>query len=124
MDVRESVLAALKFEGESRVVDAEAVHDRGLEVVNVDGLIDDVETEIVGGAVGHAAFDAAAGHPDGEGFTVVVAAVFVAVGLALRVGRAAEFAAPDDERLIEEAAWFEVLDQCGAGLIDVEGELG
>src|SRR5262245_3185987 len=38
-------------------------------------------------------------------------------------GCAAEFAAPDDERVLEEAALFEVEDESSAGLIDVFADL-
>ncbi len=55
------------------------------------------------------AFDAAAGHHEAEAFDVVVAAV------ALGHGRAAEFAAPDDERVVEHAALLQILDQGGGG---------
>lgn len=41
--------------GELFVVDAEQVQDNGLEVVSVDGVLDDVVAEVVGGSVGVAA---------------------------------------------------------------------
>jgi hypothetical protein len=46
---------------------------------------------------------------------VVVAAVVAA----LDHRRAAEFAAPDDQRVVEQAALLEILDQGGAGLVGV-----
>jgi hypothetical protein len=113
VDVGEAEVAALGAEGELGVVEAEEVKDGGVEVVHVDGIFGDVEAEVVGGAVGEAFFDAAAGHPDGEGTVVVIAAV---VG-ALRHGGAAEFAAPDDESVFEKAALLEVGDERGAGFI-------
>ncbi len=61
--------------------------------------------------------NAAAGQPDGEAARVVVAAVVGGGERALRVGRAAEFAAPDDERVVEQAALFEVDDERGGGLV-------
>ena len=42
-----------------------------------------------------------------------------AVVAALDHRRAAELAAPDDQRLVEQAALLEVLDQGGAGLVGV-----
>ena len=39
--------------------------------------------------------------------------------LALAVGRAAELAAPDHERVVEQAALLQIGDQRGAGLVDV-----
>ena len=37
--------------------------------------------------------------------------------------RAAEFAAPDDDRVLQQAALLEIRDQRGAGLVGVEGVL-
>ena len=64
-------------------------------------------------------FDAAAGEPHGEGVDVMVAADGVAV-FAHR--RAAEFAAPDDERVVEQAALLQVEHERGAGLVDVAAD--
>src|SRR5690606_34724235 len=67
---------------------------------------------------GLAAFDAAAGHPHGEGLRVMVAAHASSECRArFDHGRAAEFAAPDHESLIEQPALFEVFDECGGRLI-------
>ena len=69
-------------------------------------LFDGGGAEFVGRADADAALDAAAGHPHGEAVGVVVAAgAFGVFGRRL----AAELAAPDDERLVEQAALLEVL---------------
>ena len=88
--VGEAEVAALVLVGELRVVDAQQVQDRGLQVVDVDGaggelvfggldrvavVVGDVVAVVVGAAVGEAGLDAAAGQPDGEAARVVVAAV-------------------------------------------------
>src|SRR5262245_21322661 len=39
--------------------------------------------------------------------------------IALRGGRAAEFRRPHDQRLVEQAARFQVSDQTGDGLVDI-----
>ena len=46
------------------VVDAQLVQDRGVHVVNVHGLLDDVVAELIRLAVHHRRLDTAAGHPD------------------------------------------------------------
>ena len=74
VDVGEAVIAALVVEREPFVVEAETVEDGGLEVVDVDRVFSDVESEVVGGTVGSAWADPAAGHPHGVGLGVVVAA--------------------------------------------------
>ena len=52
MHVGQAEVAAGVVEGELLVVEAEQVKDRGLEVVDVDRVLGDVEAQVVGGAVG------------------------------------------------------------------------
>ena len=51
MHVGQAEVAAGVAEGEAFVVEAEQVQDRGLQVVDVDRVLDDVEAEVVGLAV-------------------------------------------------------------------------
>ena len=81
----------------------------------MDLVLHDVEREVVGLAVGKARLHAAAGEPHGEGVRMVVAAVVAA----LDHRRAAEFAAPDDQGILEQPALLEILDQRGAGAVGV-----
>lgn len=62
MDVGEAEVAAGVTVGETGVVEAELIEDGRVEVVHVDLILNGFETEIVGGAVGDAAFDASAGE--------------------------------------------------------------
>ena len=66
-----------------------------MQVVHVDLVLDRLEAELVGRAVGHAALHAAAGQPHREAVRVVVAA---RLALALAERHPAELAAPDDQR--------------------------
>ena len=115
VDVRKAEAAALGGGGEAGVIDAELVQDGGVEVMDVDGTggefflggidglaigTEDVVAVIVGGSVGHTGLNAAAGHPSGEAARVVIATVVILGELALGIGGAAEFAAPDDERVL------------------------
>ncbi len=100
VDVGEAVLAALEFVGELGMIDTELVEKGGVEVVDVHGFlvvlggvgvdggpvfIDDVVTEVIGLAEGHAGFDTTTCGPEGEAAGVVVAAVVFAGELALAV---------------------------------------
>src|SRR5687768_12478898 len=58
-------------------VEAELAEHRGVDVGDVVAVLDGVEADLVGGAVGHAALDAAAGQPHGEAVGVMVPAVGV-----------------------------------------------
>src|SRR5207249_1523446 len=89
------------------VVDTEEIEYRGVEIVNRAHVLDGAPAEIVGRAVADAAFDAGAEHPGCETVRIVVAAQ-----RALLMGRhAPEFGCPQDERLREQPASLEVLDQ-------------
>ena len=88
---------------------------RRVQVVDVDLVLDGLEAELVGRAVDVAALDAAAGQPHREAVVVVVAAVDLA---GVRAGRrqldrrrAAELAAPDDQRVVEQPALLQVREQ-------------
>src|SRR5260221_9475986 len=62
VDVGEPVVAPLELERQPRVVDAQAVEDRGVQIVDVDRVARDIVAEVVGLAVGQATLDAAAGE--------------------------------------------------------------
>ena len=81
----------------------------------MDGLV----AEFVGRAVDLAGLEAAAGQEQREGVAVVVAA-----GATLRDRQAAEFAAPEDDRALQEAALLQVADQRGGRLIHLRAHLG
>ena len=84
------------------VIQPEQVQDRGVPVGHADAVLDGGVAELVGGAVDVPRLDAAAGQPDAEAVLVVVAAVRRSAD----DRQPAELAAPDDQRLVEQAALF------------------
>ena len=56
------------------LVEAQQVHQSGLEVVDVDFVLGDSKSEFVGFSVRETAFHATAGHPHGEAIGVMIAA--------------------------------------------------
>ena len=104
MHVGQAMVPSLVQESQPGVVDAQAMQQGGVQVVDVDRIPDDVVPEVVGGAVGDPGPDAPAGQPDGEAAGMVVAAVVVGRQPALAVDGSAELAAPDDQGLIEQPA--------------------
>ena len=118
-DAGELLVEALELVRQALMVVAHEVHDRGVEVRDVQRVLDDVVAEVVGLAVDTAALGAAASHPHREAARVVVATVVGHAESALAVDRTAEFSAPDDERVVEHAALLEVLDERVAGAVDV-----
>ena len=63
VDVGEAEVTALILERQSFVVDAQQVQQRGVEVVHVDALLDDVVAVVVRAPHDGTALGAAAGHP-------------------------------------------------------------
>ena len=118
-DAGEALVEALVFEGEFAVIHAKEVEEGGVKGVDVDGVFGDVVGKVVGVSVNDAGFDTGSGHPDGEVFRVVVAAVVFAGEFALAVDGATEFAAPDDEGVIEHTSFLEVGNEGVGSLIDI-----
>ena len=87
-----------------------------MEVVNADRVLDRCVAEIVRGAVGEALLDSAAGEHERKALDVMVAAA-----APLRHRRPPEFAAPDDQRVVQHAALLEVRDQRRGGLVHFFG---
>lgn len=109
VDVGQPEIAALESEGQLRVVEAEKVHHRRVEVVDVDAVLGDVEAEFVALAHDEPLFHAASGEPHGERVRVMVAAIFAALDHRCT----SEFATPNDECIFEQTALFEVEDERG-----------
>ena len=122
VDVGQAIVASLMAIGKAFVVDAEEVKAGGVEVVDVNFVFGDAESKFVGGTVGESALHTSTRHPDAEAFLVVVASGWrLGTGAGtvfLHHRRAAEFAAPDDEGVVEESPLFQVGEQTGAGLVD------
>src|SRR3954462_4707420 len=110
--VGEAEIAAAVAIGQLRVIDAEQVEDRRVEIVNVHRLVDRLEAEVVGGAVTHPPLDPAPAQPHREAERVVIPPV---LGLPRAAAdfhhrRPSELGPAHDERVLEEAARFQVLD--------------
>src|SRR5437868_7127557 len=114
------------------MVNPELVENCGLEIMDMDGAgyelaflrmqnlavgVGNVVTVIVRPAVSNAGFGAASGHPNAETARMMIATVIILREFALGITRAPEFAAPNDERVIEHTALFEILNEGSAGLV-------
>ena len=119
LDVGQPHVAAGVAIGQALVVEPEQVEDRRVQIVHVHRVLDGLVAELVGLAVGDPWLDAPAGQPEGEPLVVVVAAVGV-----LAVRRAAELAAPDHQRLVEQPPRAQVRQQAGDRPIDGPGVPG
>ena len=73
MHVRQSITPTLKSVRQSFVVDAQQVHDRGVQVVDVQSISRDVVSELIRGTVHGSCLYAATSHPDAETARMVIA---------------------------------------------------
>src|SRR5438270_13362406 len=89
--------------------------------MNVDLVFRCVQPDVVGGADYLAALNASARQPDAEPVRVMIAAAGgcrKASVAAVGKRRAAEIAAPDDQRLLQQPSRFQIGEQPGDRLVD------
>ena len=118
--IGEAKVAAVVEVRKPFVVEAEQVEDGGVEIVGVHGVINRLEADLIGGAVGHAAFHAAAGEESGEGPVMMLAPGVISGAVK---GRAAELGGPHHERVVEQTSLFQVGDQCAVSAVGVRDEV-
>ena len=95
MNIGQPIVTPLKFVSETFVVDPKLVQDRGLQIVDVDGLFHCIHGQLVGSSIRNAGLDATAGHPYRKRIGVVVATPLGAVvDISLQEWGAPEFPSP------------------------------
>src|SRR4051812_14457058 len=105
------------------MVDAHEVKDGGVQVVHTGGIVLRGEAEFIGTAMYGTALDPAAGHPHREAVVIVIATELRFAAAQFDGGRAAKFAAPEHQGLVEHTTLLQVREQGGNGLVDLRGEL-
>ena len=88
---------------------------RGVKIVDMKWVFGGRETQRVGCAVSDPRLNSAACQPHRAALGVMISS------RALRHRSAAEFPAPDDERILEHTPLTQVADQRGTATIDLEG---
>lgn len=104
---------------EFRMVQAQQMQDRRVQIVEVDLVLDAVVAVFIRLTVGLACLGTSAGEPHRESVRVVVPAVRV-----LGRRRAPELSTPDHKRLVKQASRLEVLEQARNGPVHLRAHLG
>src|SRR5262245_7599525 len=104
MPVRQPERSARVVTTQASWIQPQQMQDRRVQVVHMDLVLRRLMAELVGRAIRKPRPQSAARQPDGEARRVVVAARAVPFG----VWRAAELAAPPDNRVFEQAAALQV----------------
>src|SRR6185436_19633700 len=86
-------------------IEAQLMKHRRMNIGDVVTVFDGVEAEFVGHAVLHAALDAAPGEPPAEALRMVIPPC------ALRAGGTSELGAEDHQRVFEQSALPEILQE-------------
>ena len=91
-----------------------------MQVIDGDLVHGSLMANLVRLAVAHATLDTATDHPIGVSVRIMITS-----GLAplLRDRQSAKFAAPDDERLVEQSALGQISNQAGNRLVGFSGKL-
>ena len=106
--------------GETAVVNAHAVKDRCVQLIEVHRVFRDVIAEVIGFPVGHPSLDPTAGHPHTEITGMVIASVVISRQFSLAVGGSPELPTENHESVLEHPPFLEVLDKGGSWLVDVK----
>src|SRR5258708_35114981 len=93
VDIREPHVAPVVEVGELGVIHSQQVQNRGVQIVNGDGLLLRLVAEFIARADGLSALDLRTRHPHAHG-----AGIMVAAHAALRNGHPPEFAVPYNQR--------------------------
>ena len=97
VNVGQSVVSALKLIDELLVVDSEQVHDGGIQVVNVHGVLRNVVAVVIRCPKREAFLDSGSGQKYGEATGMVIPAVIGSSKFALRINRSSKLTTPNDQ---------------------------
>ena len=83
------------------MIDAQGMQHRRVQIVNADGIFNNVVTVIVRSAVRGPRFETAPGHPHRETTWMMIASIVLGAQISLAIDGPTEFASPDDQRFVE-----------------------
>src|SRR5262245_7936186 len=96
---------------QARMVDAEQMENRRMQVMNVDLVLDGVVTELIRRPIHKSWFRASAGHPHCESVRMMIPSWLAIPSAALTHGRTAEFTSPHEQRGREQTARLQIPDE-------------
>ena len=106
------------FDGKAFMINPKGVENSGVEIVDVNGVFDDVVGVVVRCAIVEASFESTSGYPSAEATSVMVTTMIIFSQFALTVDSASKLTPENDHRVFQHASLLQVLHQCGSGLID------
>src|ERR1700733_10560350 len=111
------LIQSLKLVSELVVVDPQAMQEGCVEVPDRHWIFHHVVAVLIRLPIGDAGFHAATCHPGGEATRMVVPAIVIWRKPALAIDRAAKFASPNDQRIVQQTTLLQVGDQRVGGAV-------
>ena len=111
MNICQTIPATLVLECQSFMVDTKLVQNSGMQVVDMDAILLHVVAVFIRRAIAAAGLNPTTCHPDRKAARMVVTSEAVLSQFALAIIRTAKFTAPDNKRVFQQTALFEILDQ-------------
>ena len=102
MDIGQTKIAALEAIRQSGVIDPEQMQDRGIQIVNMHGVLGDIVAVFIGLTDHMATSHPGTGNQGGKASGVVVSTVVVGRQSSLRINGSTELTSPNDECIVEE----------------------
>ena len=101
------------------MVNTDQIHRCSIEIMDMYGVLDDVVAKVVGFAVNVPMLDAGTGQPDAKASRVMVATIIFMGQCALRIDGATKLASPNNERIVQQTALFQIDQKGRRGLVGV-----
>ena len=101
MYIREPVISSLKPVSELLVINPEQMHDGGVKIMHMHGVLRDVIAVVIRCSQRESLLNPRTRQKDGEATGVVIPSVIGRSQLALRVNRPAELPAPNDQGILK-----------------------
>ena len=118
LDSGQSLIKPKRTVGQFFVIQTEEVKKGGVEIIHMNRAVGNPVTQVIRAAMNVTGFDSTSCHPNRESFFVMVATA------SLSHGGTTEFSAPDNECLVKQPSFLEVLDQGADRLINLLALVG
>src|ERR1044071_7360836 len=114
IDIGQAEVPPLESIGQFFMIEAKQVKDCSLQIVDMDFVTRDRESQFVGFSVADTMLDPTSGEKDGETIRIMIASEYFACGSAPFAERSpAKLTAPNDESFIEQSALAQIAYQGG-----------
>ena len=111
--VSQAARDSVMFPRQILVIDSQQVQDRGIEIVNHQRILCDLKSQFIRHSVADARFDTGAR----EECCKTIGIVITSLCPLLEHRHTAEFGAPNNQRIFQQAALSEVVDECSCRLV-------